>query len=97
MILCCILTVILESAVFLIAGYGKKHLFMPLCIAVNVMTNLALNGFSREYNLLICEAVIICVEYIIYATAVGRSVKLFGLTAAANVFSCMVGIALLWR
>lgn len=96
MILCCVLTVILESTVFLIAGYGKKPLFMPLCIAVNVMTNLALNGFFREYNLLISETVIVCIEYIIYAIAVGRSVKLFGVTLAANILSFMAGVLLIW-
>lgn len=95
MILCCVRTVIIESLVFLAAGYGKKHLFMPLCIAVNVMTNLTLNGFLRSYNLLLIEMGIVIVEYLIYAIAEGQSAKLLGLTLLANVLSCTIG-PILW-
>lgn len=94
MILACVLTVVFELAVFLLAGYENR--FIPLCATVNVMTNLTLNGFLRDYNLLLMEALVVAVEYIIYAMADGWSLKLFGVTLLANVVSFTAGILIFW-
>ena len=96
--LACALTVLIETTIFISLGYGKDRLFILLCIAVNVATNLTinlvLNAFYGVPLILTGELAVVLMEYVIYAMAVGNSVKLLLHTALANIVSFGIGILL---
>lgn len=79
--------------------YRRDALFLGLCAALNLATNLALNlGLMllpleiRVWSVNIFELLVLAVEYAVYACACGRSTKLFILTLAANVLSYCAGL-----
>ena len=96
--LACIVTTIIETALFSVLGYGKKQNFLLLCIAVNIATNLSINLILEEYET-IClvffmEIVVVLVEYVVYALAIGNSRKLLLYTVCSNIASFIVGIVM---
>ncbi len=97
--ICAALTVIIETPWMYLWGHRKRdELLLVLC--VNVVTNLLLNlglslGFvGREVGSLIYlfEALVVAVEYIVYALAFGGSWKLFFITLGANCLSYCIGL-----
>ena len=95
----CLLTMALEAGFFAAAGY-RDRLFLPLCLAVNAASNLALNLLLAALGLrlgtaLLLELGVLALEYGAYALALGPSRKLFFLTLAANVLSLSLGGLLL--
>lgn len=96
LLIACVLTVLIETPVFLLAGYrGRDELTVIVC--ANIVTNLTLNlcaAFlfpqrgAAEY---LAELVVVGAEYTAYALAFGRSRRLFLLTLAANCLSYGLG------
>ena len=78
----------------------RKRDEVLLVICVNVVTNLLLNtilalGFAgRDIGALIYlfEAAVIAVEYAVYSLALGKSWRLFLVTAGANCLSYGLGL-----
>ena len=99
---CAALTVAIETPFMYLLGCRKRDEVL-LIICVNVVTNLLLNlglslGFAgRELGALIyaLEAAVVAVEYILYALAMGKSLRLFLLTLAANCLSYGIGLIIL--
>ncbi len=96
----CVITVVMESALFWIFGYRKKEDLMIVALA-NVITNLTLNliialvPVAYEQFLVIClEVVVIAAEFLIYKRAFGGSAELMALTAAANLITYTTGLVL---
>ena len=96
----CVITVVMESALFWIFGYRKKEDLMIVALA-NVITNLTLNLIialvpgTYEQILVIClEIVVMIAEYLIYMKAFGGSAGLMALTVAANLLSYGTGLVL---
>ncbi len=98
-----LLTVVVETGFFALVGY-RKPLFLLLCVAVNVATNLTINMIANwigwysvfEWWVLFAELCVVALEYLAYALALGRSIKLFWLTFAANALSFLAGELLVW-
>jgi len=99
---CCALTVLIELAVFALAGYGRRRGFLLLCAAANVATNLGLNlllarplaGYRSLPLILALEVLVVLAEYAVYAAAEGRSRRLLFLTLLANAASFLTGALL---
>ena len=94
----CILTVLLETPVFLLAGYRSKT-DVTIVVCTNVVTNLLLQLCFLVLPLTVfwvavLELLVLGSEYAIYACAFGRSRRLFLLTLAANALSLGVGLLL---
>lgn len=103
----CVLTLIVEMSFFACTRYRREKLFMPLCAAVNVATNLNLNlwlaylpvfGDDLWYYILAGEVLVVLAEYVLYAKATKPSRRLFGCTLIANLLSFSVGLLLIpWK
>ena len=100
--LACALTIVLETAFFLLWKYRSKP-FLTLCVCVNAATNLSLNlllyllgvlGIYAPWMVYPLEVLVVAVEYLIYAALLGRGRKLLLLTFAANLLSYGVGLLL---
>ena len=96
----CVLTLLLETPVFLLAGYRSRD-EVTIVVCANVITNLTLQllFLILPYNALwltILELAVLAGEYGIYAAAFGRSKRLFLLTLAANALSLTVGLLIRW-
>ena len=98
----CLLTVIIETAFFLLFGYRSKN-FVTICVCVNAETNLSLNLiiwflYGLNVNLTFAvyplEAIVVAVEYFVYSALEGFSGKLFLLTLSANLLSYCAGLLL---
>ena len=96
--LACIITVVVETAFFWIAGY-RQRLDLEIVALANVVTNLSLNlllGLVPSLYpfpwILLLEAVVVAVEYLVYRRAFGGSLKLFLLTFAANAITYGIGL-----
>ncbi len=95
----CLLTVVIETALFMLMGYRSSRM-VSIVICANVITNLLLNlslVFLPELRAILVpagEITVVITEYTIYAAAFGRSPKLFALTAAANALSFSTGCLL---
>ena len=96
----CVITVVMESALFWIFGCRKKEDLMIVALA-NVITNLTLNltialipGASGLVWVLLLEAAAVAAEYLIYRKAFGGSTGLFVLTFAANCLTYGTGVVL---
>jgi hypothetical protein len=92
----CILTVLMETILFALIG-KRRGMFLVLCAAVNVATNLTLNLIVRIGEIafpevLLLEAAVVCIEYLVYALYEGRSLRLFVLTFAANLATYLTGV-----
>ncbi len=93
-----LITVAVETLFFALL-YRRDAAFLVLCAALNLATNLALN-LALAYlprgslSLLVypLEALVVLVEYAVYAFACARSKRLFFLTLAANVLSYCLGL-----
>ena len=100
LLLACVLTVLIETALFVLFGYrGKDDVIIVAC--ANVITNLTLNlvialVFSGHAGLwlLVLEAAVVASEYAIYAKAFGASKRLLLQTFAANACSFAAGVIL---
>ncbi len=97
LIAACVLTVLIETPVFLLAGYRSRDEIL-IVVCANVASNLLLNltvayllpgRIAAAYAL---ELVVLAAEYAAYALAFGRSKKLFLLTLAANCLSFGFGL-----
>ena len=94
-----LMTLVLELGFFALVGYRKWD-FLLLCAAVNTATNLALNlavisgGIWTLLMTVEAELLVVALEYLAYALALGRSGKLFLLTLAANAISYLTGALL---
>ena len=91
----CLLTMALETGFFALTGY-RDRAFLALCLCVNAATNLTLNlllGFLPFTPQVVypLELAVLALEYLAYGLALGRSRRLFWLTAAANVLSYCLG------
>lgn len=94
----CILTLVIETAFFVLLGLRKRD-DLILVAAVNVATNLALNLFIAQvfrggagawiYSMELC---VVIAEYAFYSRAWGRSRPLFLKVIAANVLSYGSGL-----
>ena len=96
----CILTVVLETALFAVLGRRKRDELLIVVLS-NIITNLSLNLFiflvPAAYSPLwiaLLEALVVAVEYLIYRMAFGGSAKLFLLTLGANALSFCTGLLL---
>ena len=98
--LACVLTIVLETAFFLLLRYRSKP-FLTLCVCANAATNLSLNlllylaavlGFYVPWMVYPLEVLVVAAEYLLYAALLGRGWKLFALTLAANLLSYGVGL-----
>ena len=78
----CLLTVVIETALFMLMGYRSSRM-VSIVICANVITNLLLNlslVFLPELRAILVpagEIAVVITEYAIYAAAFGRSPKLF--------------------
>ena len=108
LIVCALLTIVIEALFFLLAGPRHRD-FLIVCILVNGITNLALNmllygcvaflGIGRDgYSILtaVFECCIVPVEYWVYCQLLYRKPKLhiplFLKTLLANCLTCGIGI-----
>ncbi len=92
----CILTVLLETPIFYLAGYRSGN-ELTIVVCLNVVSNLLLQlcFLVLPYNALwltVLELLVLLGEYWVYALAFGRSKKLFLLTLGANAFSLSAGL-----
>lgn len=100
--LCCAMTIALELLFFAFTPYRRRRYFLLLCGAVNAATNLSLNlflsttlsGQNRLLVILVLEALVVLVEYGVYAAAYGRSGRLLLMTFGANLLSFLTGVLL---
>ncbi len=97
-----VLTALIETVFFFAAGL-RDRVFLLLCAAVNLMTNLTLNlilnltGWGTT-GVLFLEAAVVGSEYLCYSAAEGRGRRLFLLTFAANLVSFFTGVLIYgWR
>ena len=98
--LACLVTVVVETAIFWLAGYRSRDEVLVV-VCTNVVTNLVLNLIlfgglfeASGYAMRIGELLVIAVETAIYTAAVGRFGKVLALTVAANLLSVFVGMLL---
>ena len=96
--LACLLTVLIELPFLVLCGYRDRDTVLVILCA-NVITNLLLNlsvqlVFHGAPGAWIypMETLVVAVEYLIYAAALGRSGRLFALTLAANCLSYGIGL-----
>ena len=96
----CVITVIVETALFRAFGYRKKDDLIIVALA-NVISNLALNliiatvpGASRLLWVLLMEAAVVIFEYLVYRRAFGGGARLFVQTFAANCVTYGLGLLL---
>lgn len=101
--LACLLTVLIETPFLALFGYrGKTAITIIAC--TNVITNLLMNTtlalFFPQWTmgiLAMAEALVVAVEYAVYAVPFSRGWRLFLLTAVANMLSCGVGLFIMLR
>ena len=98
--LACVITVVVETAFFWAAGY-RGRLDLEIVALANVVTNLTLNLLlalvPSLYPLpwiLLLEALVVVVEYLVYRHSFGGSLKLFLLTFAANAITYGIGLVI---
>ena len=96
--LACIITVVVETALFYAFGY-RARLDLEIVALANVVTNLTLNLLLALAPalypfpwILLLEALVVAVEYLIYRHSFGGSLKLFLLTFAANAITYGIGL-----
>ena len=97
----CLLTVIVETAIFYLAGFRDRRAVIVVVFA-NVLSNLALNaagmltGGLAPVQLLIGEAAVVISEFLIYAGAFrdANAGKLLALTLGTNAASYCLGLLL---
>ena len=97
MVAACFLTVLIEVPFLALFGFRSRN-DLTVTVCTNVITNLLLNvciqlAFSGQPGAWICllEGIVILSEYVIYAAAFGRSLRLALLTLAANCISYGIG------
>ena len=98
----CLITIAVETVFLALLGYRKWD-FILVCVCVNAATNLSLNLVvtllsMAEANVSVLvyplEALVVVVEYLVYARLEKPSWRLFGFTFAANALSYLLGLAL---
>ena len=98
--LACLVTVVVETALFWLAGYrSRDEILVVVCtnVITNLLLNLVLSGifFSVSGRMIVLgELVVIAVETAIYTFAFGRFGKVLALTVTANLLSVFVGMLL---
>ena len=98
--LACLVTVIVETALFWLAGYrSRDEILVVVCtnVITNLLLNLVLSGIFFSvwgWMIVLGELVVIAVETAIYTFAFGRFGKVLALTIAANVLSVFIGLLL---
>ena len=98
--LACLVTVLLETAVFWLAGYRSRNEVIVV-VCTNVITSLllylALSGMFFPVwgrTILLGELLVMTIETAIYTFAFGRFGKVLALTVAANLLSVFIGMVL---
>lgn len=98
--LACLVTVIVETALFWLFGYRSRDEILVV-VCTNVITNLLLNLVLSGIFFSVCgwmivlgELIVIVMETAIYSFAFGRFGKVIALTIAANVLSVFIGLLL---
>ena len=98
--LACLITVVVETAIFWLAGYRRRdEVLVVICtnVVTNLVLNLALSGLFFPVwgrTIVLGELLVIAVETAIYTAAFGRFGKMLALTVAANFLSVFVGMLL---
>ena len=99
LLLCCLVTVVIETGFFRICGFGSRD-EMTVVACANVVTNLVLNllllkHVCRSVSLLLpAELIVVAAEYGIFRVAFGQGRRLLLLTIAANALSFGFGLIL---
>ncbi|MBQ8263634.1 MAG: hypothetical protein IJY96_02525 [Oscillospiraceae bacterium] len=96
---CALLTVVIETPWMHLWGLRKRDEIL-LVICVNIATNLLLNlGLSLGFGsggpgalIYLFEAIVVAVEYAVYALALGGGWKLFAAALTANCLSYGIGL-----
>ena len=94
--LACLITVVVETAIFWLAGYrSRDEVLVVICtnVVTNLVLNLALSGLFFPVwgrTIVLGELLVIAVETAIYTAAFGRFGKVLALTMAANMLSVFV-------
>ena len=100
LLLACLVTVIVETALFWLFGYhGRDEILVVVCtnVITNLLLNLVLSGifFSVSGRMIVLgELVVIAIETAVYTFAFGRFGKVLALTILANVLSVFLGLLL---
>ena len=93
----CLLTVLIEGMVFLMARYRHAD-FLAMLVFVNAATNLSLNLFLHETGLyhwtLFLEVFLWLLEYLVYGLYDGFDRKKLIVTVLANLCSFLFGLLL---
>ena len=98
--LACLVTVIVETALFWLAGYrSRDEILVVVCtnVITNLLLNLVLSGIFFSvwgWMIVLGELIVIVMETAIYTFAFGRFGKVLALTIAANVLSVFIGLLL---
>ena len=98
--LACLVTVIVETALFWLFGYrSRDEILVVVCtnVITNLLLNLVLSGifFSVSGRMIVIgELIVIAVETAIYTFAFERFGKVLALTIMANLLSVFLGLLL---
>ena len=98
--LACLVTVIVETALFWLFGYrSRDEILVVVCtnVITNLLLNLVLSGIFFSvwgWMIVLGELIVIIIETAIYTFAFGRFGKVLALTAAANLLSVFIGLLL---
>lgn len=96
----CLVTVIVETALFWLLGYrSRDEILVIVCtnVITNLLLNLVLSGIFFSvwgWMIVVGELIVIIIETAIYTFAFGRFGKVLALTIAANVLSVFIGLLL---
>ena len=96
--LACLVTVLVEPAIFWLAGYrSRDEVIVVVCtnVITSLLLYLALSGmFSPVWGrtILLGELLVMTIETSIYTFAFGRFGKMLALTVAANLLSVFIGM-----
>ncbi len=100
--LACLLTVIIETAFFILLGYRGREDIVIVALT-NAASNLLLNAAIAflwpqgvGWQIWLLEALVVAAEYAVFALAFGRSRRLFLYTLLANALSYSIGAVLIY-
>ena len=100
MLLACLVTVVVETAVFWLAGYrSRDEILVVVCtnVVTNLVLNLVLSGMFFTVwgrTIVLGELLVVAAETAIYTFAFERFGKVLALTLAANLLSVFIGMLL---
>ena len=98
--LACLVTVIVETALFWLAGYrSRDEILVVVCtnVITHLLLNLVLSGIFFSvwgWMIVVGELIVIVIETAIYTFAFGPFGKVLALTIMANLLSVFLGLLL---